>query len=167
VNALTHRRLWSLPARASKTRPGWAALVAVVVLGIVGMHAIGLHGSQHADLGALAAPSSMPAMAAMAAMAEHNAIAKPSGQGEGAVRHQGEVATLVSPLDLAHGMAGMAMLCIAVLVGAALVRLLVGSQRGWRAPLRDGVMTSMRAVRRTDARQTGPPVVWAFSAVRC
>ncbi len=148
--SLAPRRLGSLSARANGTRPGSTALVAVVVLGIIGMHAIGLHGSQHADPGGLAAPS---AMSAMPLMAGHDAIAAP--------------AALVSPLDLGHGMAGMVMLCIAVLVGAALARMLIRSQRGSRVPLRERVMTSRRAARRTDARQTGPPLVWAFSVIRC
>jgi hypothetical protein len=154
-------RLGSPPARAGGDRAGWTALVAVVVLGIIGMHAIGLHGSQHADPGALAASSAMPVMGA------HAAIVEAQGQVDVAVMNRGEDAPLVSPVDLGHSMAGMAMLCIAVLAGAALARMLIRSHRGSSVPPRKRVMTSTRVARRTDARQKGPPLVWAFSVIRC
>jgi hypothetical protein len=131
-----------------------------VVLGIIGMHAIGLHGSQHSDPSGPAAPSAMPAMAG------HDALPAQHGQSHGAVTGHDD-ASLVSPLDLGHGTAGMAILCIAVLAGTALARMLLRSQRIPLAPLRERVMASMAPARRTDARQTGPPTVWAFSVIRC
>jgi hypothetical protein len=132
-----------------------------VVLGIIGMHAIGLHGSQHTDPGALAAPSAMPVTAA------HSANVQAHGQVDVAVATLGEGAPLVSPVDLGHGMAGTAMLCVAVLVGAALARMLIRSRRGSSVPRPERVTTSTRVARRTDPQQTGPPLVRAFSVIRC
>ena len=154
-------RLGRPPARAGGDRAGWTALVAVVVLGIIGMHAIGLHGSQHADPGALAASPAMPMMGA------HSAIVEAHGQVDAAVMDLGKGAPSTSPFDLGHSMAGMAMLCIAVLAGAALALMLIRSHRGSSVPLRKRVMTSTRVARRTEARQKGPPPVWAFSVIRC
>jgi hypothetical protein len=131
-----------------------------VVLGILGMHAIGLHGSQHADSRALAAPP------AMLVMNGEGPISASHEQGGAAVMDHDRGAAVASPLDLGHGMTGMAMLCIAVLVGAAAL-MLIRSQRGSRPPLRERLMTSMRVARRTLARQTGPPTAWAFSVIRC
>ena len=103
----------------------------------------------------------------MTVMPGQHAIARSHGKSDAAVMHLGEGAPLVSPLDLGHSMAGMAMLCIAVLVGAALARMLIRSHRRSSAPLRERVMTSVRFARLTNARQTGPPTVWAFSVIRC
>jgi len=161
VSAQAPTRLGRLPVGFAGTRLAWKVLVAVVVLGIIGMHAIGLHGSQHAGPGALAAPTEMSVMAG------HGAMAESHGQGDTAVMDQSEGTALVSPLTLGHGTAGMAMLCIAVLVGAALARMLIRSHRCSRVLLRDRVMASSRVVRRTDARQTGPPVGLAVSVIRC
>ena len=126
--ALAPSRLGRPPARAAGVRPRWTALVAVVVLGIIGMHAIGLHGSQHADPGGLAAPSAMPAMPDA-----RDAIPARTVRPTGAVMGQGRAA-LVSPAGPRARMAGMAMLCIAVLVGGALAQMLIRSHRGSRVP---------------------------------
>ena len=141
-----------------------------MVLGIVGMHAIGLHGSQHGETGS--GPSDASAMSLMSPMSmEHDApmvaMPRPHGQSEVDARGGNEVATLVSPRDLGHGMAGMTMLCVAVLVGATLAQMLTRSRHGRRLPLRERVMTSLHVTRPTVARQTRPPMVWAFSVIRC
>ena len=158
MTALGLTRIGSQPARPGGDRAGWTALVVVVVLGIIGMHAIGLHGIQHADPGSLAAPS---AIFAMPVTGHHDAIAATHGGS------QAKVAVMVPNLNLGHGVAGMAMLCIAVLIGFGLALRRIEHQRRSPVPLRQRMTTSVRADRRTDVRQTGPPVVLAFSVSRC
>jgi hypothetical protein len=97
----------------------------------------------------------------MPVMGAHHAITETHAQVDTAV---------MSPLEPGHGMGGMGgmgMLCIAVLIGATLARILIRSRRGSRLPLCERVMTLVRVARRTDARQNGPPLVWAFSVIRC
>lgn len=151
---------------ADRRRPLLAALVTMLVGGILAMHA----------LPPIAGPamSGMPGMSGMAGM---SAIGSTGGTAATAATVGHAVATSPMVEALAERVApaappseAMLMLCVAVLtaLGAltALLLLLGRHRPAWwslpRPPLSRGLLPW--PVRATDA---GPPSVWAFSVVRC
>ena len=138
------------------------ALVAALVVGILGMHARPAHGTAPAQ----ATGSSVPAQerahqAAMAAGTSHDdhthpTAARPSGA-DAARPHSGTE----------HDMSSMVMLCIVMLAAAAMTVLLlvtgvfrrVAPAAFRSAPVRDRTPQWVRG--------TGPPHEWQFSVIRC
>jgi hypothetical protein len=139
-------------------RAALAALVAALVVGILGMHALTLHGP----------PSSEPYAAAPAAPA---APAADHGAGHGNVHEPATSAPVGSAPDHGAGQHSdhLVMLCAAMLAVAALLLLaglLVRTVRPVRllgafAPL------ALAATARSWVRATGPPPAWQFSVIRC
>lgn len=126
-----------------------STLVAVVVLGILGMHAL-------------------------QAQAGHAGMEARAGAGMGAASHGDDVAVsvgsdsvTVSAPALTPSMPGMAMLCAFMLLGVGLALLLARYGRRVGAALHRVPPTVVVAVRETARRATGPPFVWDFSVVRC
>lgn len=131
-----------------------AAAVAAVVLGILGMHALNLHGTT--------------TMSSMAGTTGHHEV---PGTSEAAELELAPVGGAVAgePAQPGHGMGDMVMLCAAMLAvaGLALLTLLLlhrvprssWSLARWR-------LVSLRGP--VPARTgSGPPSVWAFSVIRC
>lgn len=142
---------------ADRRRPLLAALVTMLVGGILAMHAL--------------APIAGPAMPGMPGMHATSPMGRTAASGEHAVEAAslpGAAAERVAPA--APPSEAMLMLCVAVLtaLGAltALLLLLGRHRPAWwslpRPPLGRGLLPW--PVQATDA---GPPSVWAFSVVRC
>lgn len=170
----TRRRLRVPPAARLTGRPALAALVAALVVGILGMHALATHGA----LSAAAAPAST--MAAMSTPAGHDA-AMAAGTSHAGHDHAAATShpatpttgTTVDP-DAApghgsgHGMAGMVMLCVVMLAAAALTLLLVLLAGLFRPLLPAAFMPAAVRERTLQwVRGTGPPHEWQFSVIRC
>jgi hypothetical protein len=137
-----------------------AGLVAALVIGIVGMHALGSHG----------------APATVAALATH---AGPDQQA--AHEHGAAVVVALTPSTASHGDGagdtsangsghglGVVMLC-AVMLGAAALRLLALLATGHLRRVRLKVFAPLAATVRPRhlVRGHGPPPVWQFSVIRC
>ena len=148
------------PADRARARSvGLAALVAALVLGILGMHALGA--GAHAatpDASGLTGLTGMSAMDVMTGMADPVAT---TDQDHGPLHASGH-----APLPH-HG--GMVMLCALMLAGAAVWLLLLLVQRRLRGPLLPPALQPAPALLRAGrwVRDTGPPAVWEFSVVRC
>jgi hypothetical protein len=148
------------PADRARARSvGLAALVAALVLGILGMHALGA--GAHAatpDASGLTGLTGMSAMDVMTGMADPVAT---TDQDHGPPHASGH-----APLPH-HG--GMVMLCALMLAGAAVWLLLLLVRRRVRGPLLPPALQPAPALLRAArwARDTGPPAVWEFSVVRC
>ncbi len=151
-----------LRVRNALTTVGLLTLVGVVVLGILGMHALGLHGTsmavRHGDA------ATMPAAVATDSHSATHAALVAQLSGADAVHD----ALLTAPTGDRHDMGSMVMLCVAMLAAAAalvlgvlLARRLL---RGWRP-----VPTLHRSLLRLlpSPAGTGPPPEWAFSVIRC
>lgn len=130
-------------------------LVAVLVAGILGMHALGSHGTPAAGTAVVAHASPDPHAAH-----EHGAAA--SGPGiSSASAHEGADGS-------GHGLGGMVVLCTVMLAAAALglLALLVA-----RLVRRVRLVRLARLAARIQpvcwTRGTGPPPVWEFSVIRC
>lgn len=155
----------SLRARAavptSGARTAVAALVAALVVGILGMHALASHGTAAAPT----ASSSMTGMssaheAALASGDSHDghADAQPSMAASGTGAESGS----------GHDMANMVMLCVVMLAAAALTLLVLLAVRFVRTVLPAGFQpAAVRAHALQWVRGTGPPYVWQFSVIRC
>lgn len=160
-------RAWRA-ARGAMVRPTGLALlglVAVLLAGILGMHALAGHGTPAAAAAVVApAPDRHAAHAGTLAPGashtddEHGAASAPpvSSSSHG------------DPGRSGHGLGGMVALCAAMLAAAALglLALLVG-----RLVRRVRLVRPARLVARIQpvrwARGTGPPPVWQFSVIRC
>ena len=144
-------------ARSRGTAPvgvGLLVAVAALVLGILGMHALGLHGVSH---GAPAPGVSVaPPAGATGTAVEHGA-------------HHGTEAAADERHGLPHGAAEMVVLCAAMLAAAAGMLLALAGLRH-RAPPVWAELRAALALRVTSRDRpggTGPPAVWEFSVVRC
>ena len=144
-------------ARSRGTAPvgvGLLIAVAALVLGILGMHALGLHGVSH---GAPAPGVSVaPAADSTGTAAEHGA-------------HHGTEAAADEGHGPQHGAAEMVVLCAAMLAAAAGMLLALAGLRH-RAPPVWAELRAALALRVTSRARpggTGPPAVWEFSVVRC
>ena len=142
---------------ATPVRAGLLIAVAAVVLGILGMHALSLHGT---------VPT---ARAPVSAGVEPGTASYAAGHGAGEGAHHGSGDGSDHGEGLPHHGGGVVMLCLAMLAAAAGVLLALAALRH-RAP---PVWAELRAAvaRRVTARArpggTGPPPVWEFSVVRC
>ena len=154
-----------------------APLVAALVVGILGMHALASHGTPAA---AAAPASSMATMSTTGMPAGHDAAMTAGTSHAG---HDHAVATSrpatqatstsVDPAASSghgpgHGMAGMVMLCVVMLAAAALTLLVVLAAGLFRPLLPAAFMPAAvrdRALR--WVRGTGPPYEWQFSVIRC
>lgn len=136
-------------------RAALAALVAALVVGILGMHALTLHG-----------PSSEAyAAAPIAAHGDHAATVHAATQEPATSGPAGSAAGYGSGQHADH----LLMLCAAMLAVAALLllaRLLVRSVRPVRLVGAFESPAPTPAVR-WWVRATGPPPAWRFSVIRC
>ena len=144
-----------------------AALVAAVVLGIIGMHALASQGTPAAPA---VAPSTMTGMnaatheAAMNSGASHDPHDH-AGPASGSTR---SMADTLHAGSAGHDMTSMMMLCVVMLVAAALT-LLVLLAAGILRPLLPATFqpADVRARAVAWVRGTGPPHEWQFSVIRC
>ena len=168
--------LWALMAARLTGRSAVVVLVAALIGGILGMHALASHGAPAARVTA----SSAMTMAGSAAMTSAHEAAMTSGDSHDGDAHaiatRSSMATDRSSVEVGinhgsgsdHGMASMVMLCIVMLAAAALT-LLVLLVTGFLRRLRP-VAFMPAAVRKSalqGLRGTGPPSVWQFSVIRC
>ncbi|MBM7507501.1 hypothetical protein JOE61_001315 [Nocardioides salarius] len=146
-------------ARSRGTAPvgvGLLVAVAALVLGILGMHALGLHGVGVSHGAPASGVSVAPAADSTGTAVEHGA-------------HHGTVAAADEGHGLPHGAAEMVVLCAAMLAAAAGMLLALAGLRH-RAPPVWAELRSALALRVTSRARpggTGPPAVWEFSVVRC
>ncbi len=159
------RRPLRVPAAARVSGPtALAALVVALVVGILGMHALTSHGTTVAPVAAtgMTAPAHAAEMVASTSHDAHAHAAEPA-TGTTAVRTEADRGS-----GSGHDMAGMAMLCVVMLAGAALT-LLVLLAVGVRRPLLPATFApaAVRARVQRRVRGTGPPPVWQFSVIRC
>ena len=143
--------------------------VLAVVLGILGMHGLSTHGATAAT--AVGAPLVDAAPAAAAEDATGHPIDHAAGHPTG---HSSVHPTSHSSGHAdQHGHGGAesaAMLCVAMLVGAAAAVVTLLVRRSWPAPTRAAQAPWARLSHPRPARLrigTGPPVAWRFSVVRC
>ena len=177
VPATVRRALRSLRVRAAATVGGsgggtrhgtaLATLVAAVVLGILGMHALASHGTPATS----DAPPGTTSMAGMAADVSHQAghSSRHASEGNDVGTHNGQVSSRSSGEGSGHGDAmSMLMLCVVVLTAAALT-LLVLLIVGIAPPLLPASFhpAALRARAMQTARGTGPPPEWQYSVIRC
>ena len=144
-------------ARSRGTAPlgvGLLVAVAALLLGILGMHALGLHGVSH---GAPAPGVSVaPPAGATGTAVEHGA-------------HHGTEAAADEGHGPQHGAAEMVVLCAAMLAAAAGMLLVLAGLRHRAPPVWAELRSALALMVTSRARPggTGPPAVWKFSVVRC
>ncbi len=136
-------------------RAALAALVAALVVGILGMHALTLHG-----------PSSEAYAAPIGATA-HGEHA--SGHGDAHEPATTGPAGSVTDHGSGHHSDHLLMLCAAMLAVAALLLLAGLLVRAVRPVRLVGAFASLAptATVRSWVRATGPPPAWQFSVIRC
>lgn len=129
--------------------------VLAVVLGILGMHGLSTHGATAA---AAEDATGHPIDHAAGHPTGHSSV-HPTSHSSGHADQHG------------HGGAeSAAMLCVAMLVGAAAAVVTLLVRRSWPAPTRAAQAPWARLSHPRPARLrigTGPPVAWRFSVVRC
>lgn len=142
-----------------------AAVVASIVLGIIGMHALSTHGVMgmgSTDHSTMTGPATSP-MTVVHGDVPDGTVTSPSSEA-----FAGIASTAPDSGD-GHHMGTMVMLCLAMLAAtaAALLLLLVGLRRRPRMwAHRPAIPTTV--IKRVTARHgTGPPYVWQFSVIRC
>lgn len=132
-----------------------AAAVAITA-GLFGMHVLAHHGATHEPIAR--ADSALMSMSADAGDAHATATSPDRDAMAGGGAH-----------GTGHGLAGMVMMCVAVLAAAiTLLGLLVLVRVGlrwWALPRL--TLTRLRPVRWNPPAGTGPPPAWRFSVVRC
>ena len=163
-------RLLRVPTAA---RPGGrtalAAFVAALVVGILGMHALAIHGTTpataSADASSVAMTGGMPAPEPTASGDPHHgqAHAVTSGASTSAADDEADTGS-----GSGHDMGTMAMLCVVMLAAAALTLLVLLAVRIARPLLPAAFHPAAAPARALQwVRGTGPPHVWAFSVIRC
>ncbi len=130
------------------------AVVVAIVLGILGMHALNLHGSTTME--------ATPDMAGMSGPVEALATSI-------AVDHHSQ-SVVAAPNRGGHGAGDMMMLCLAMLVGSGIALLAVlvlrrGRRSSWHSTRSQLTVAAPRPV--PSRAGTGPPAAWAFSVIRC
>ncbi|KQV69613.1 hypothetical protein ASC64_07140 [Nocardioides sp. Root122] len=166
--AVTRRQLRVSTAARPSSRVGLAALVAALVVGILGMHALPSHGAPAAttDRTASAAhTSSMIAMSPMSGMPSGHDTAMEVGDS-----HEGHTtaASTAGGGGSGRDMVSTVMLCVVMLAAAALTLLVVLAAGVLRLLLPAAFKPAAvreRALQRV--RGTGPPHEWQFSVIRC
>jgi hypothetical protein len=159
-----------LPRVLAAARPGGrttlAAFVAALVVGILGMHALGTHGTTPAPaVSGMAMTGGMPA--------HETTTPGDSPQGQAHVLTSGASTSVAdnqagTGSGSGHDMGTMAMLCVVMLAAAALTLLVLLAVRIVR-PLLPAAFHPAVALSRAAqwVRGTGPPHEWAFSVIRC
>lgn len=139
-----------------------AAVVASVVLGIIGMHALSTHGvmgtTDH---------STMTSRVAAPAAAAHGDMSGASDTSPTRAVHA-DVSSTAPKKGEGHSLGSMVMLCFAMLATAGgLLLLVLGLRRNPR--VRVHLPTAPTTVTKwvTARLGTGPPYVWQFSVIRC
>ena len=166
VGARRHLRV-PLVARLTG-RTALATLVAALVMGILGMHALASHGTPAAataltDASAMSMPGTNSAHHAALTSAEvhevHPCVVTATGTSMSGVGPDS---------GSEHGIASMVMLCVVMLAAAAptwLVLLVAGVLRPLLPAAFWPAAAPQRALRRL--RGAGPPSAWQFSVIRC
>lgn len=123
-----------------------AAVVAFIVLGIIGMHALNTHGVMSST-----EHSTMTSSVTSPMTGVHGDMSASSDSGDG------------------HSVGSMVMLCFAMLAATAGALLLVLPVRRRRPRARAQRRTAPTTVAPwvTTRLGTGPPYVWQFSVIRC
>lgn len=167
--SVTSARTRADVGRQVRPRP-LATLAVAVVLGILGMHGFDAHG--------------LTGMTGMVGVTGHHSHSTPAIAGATHTTHVDSPRAAVSMDEAAvepgasvdtggtggtGGMDAMAMLCVAMLAGAAAGLLLLALRRRQTARLRlflprRGGTPALPARLRVG---TGPPPVWSFSVIRC
>lgn len=174
----TRNSLWARTAARLTGRSAVAALVAALVVGILGMHALASHGASPAAT--VPTPSSTMSMTSTAAMTSAHEAAMASGDSHDGHAHSAATQSLMAAPEASvevsadagsgsgHGMASMVMLCVVMLAAAALT-LLALLAKGFLRPLQsEAFMPAAVRVRALRwVRCTGPPHEWQFSVIRC
>jgi hypothetical protein len=164
----------TVKAAKPRTRLLLPVLLAAIVLGILGMHALARHGAMPGH-GADHHPGAATATSGTAEVSHHD------GPGAPVAEPASEPAPGMAPVSLGAGLSmatvasphfplgEMTMLCAAMLLAAAAGALL--SLRLRRVASADGFSVarprSATARLLTARAGTGPPYVWEFSVVRC
>lgn len=179
VPATSRRTRTSLRVRLAARLTGRSAvavLVAALVLGILGMHALANHGAPAPPVTA----SSTMSMTGAAAVTSAHEAAMASGDSHDGHTHstatQSSMAAPGSSVDAGadpgpgsgHGMASMVMLCVVMLAAASLM-LLTLLTTGFRRRLQPEAFMPAAVRERVLCwvRGTGPPHEWQFSVIRC
>lgn len=180
-NAVSTRRPLRVPAAAQvSARTALAALVAALVLGIIGMHALANRGTPAAPAGATSATGTSSMAATSSATGATGMAAGTSMTGQEAA-HEAALAadasrdaharrgdSTVAGHGSGHEMASMSMLCVVMIAGAALTVLVLLVVGIWRPVLPAAFAPAGVRVRALQwVRGTGPPPVWQFSVIRC
>lgn len=176
ARARTHvrTRAAALSERVRAERVVLAGLVAALVLGILGMHALTTHGA--APDATAAAHQTAMVTGASHATHDHGAMAS-NGPNALMDDHTSATTTADTSADNSaagsghasgHGLGGMVMLCVVMLAAAALALLallVTGYLR--RVRLRVFEPLAVRVQNLTWIRGNGPPPVWEYSVIRC
>jgi hypothetical protein len=156
ARARTPVRAWRAASGSLVQPTGFAlmGLVAVLVAGILGMHALGGHGTPAAANAVVARTSPDPHAAH-----EHGAAASVPAISSGSA-HEGADRS-------GHGLGGMVVLCAVMLAAALglLALLVVPLVRRVRFVRLARLAARIQPVR--WVRGTGPPPAWQFSVIRC
>lgn len=157
ARARTPVRAWRAASGSLVQPTGFAlmGLVAVLVAGILGMHALGGHGTPAAATAVVARTGPDPHAAH-----EHGAAASVPAISAGST-HEGADRS-------GHGLGGMVVLCAVMLAAAALglpALLVVRLVRRVRLVRLARLAARIQPVR--WVRGTGPPPAWQFSVIRC
>ncbi|MDR7253372.1 hypothetical protein J2X46_002357 [Nocardioides sp. BE266] len=142
------------------------AVVASIVLGIVGMHALSTHGVSGMGTGSLD-HSTMTGPMTVADGVTHSGMSTGPVISPAAGKHAGTSSTAPEG-DGGHSLGSMVMLCFAMLAATAgaLLLLLLGLR--YKPRVWDALRAPTTVARWVTARLgTGPPYVWQFSVIRC
>lgn len=140
-----------------------AAVVASVVLGIIGMHALSTHGViGSTDHSTMTSPLSGPTTGVHGDVSA-DALASPASDAGAGI-----AGTAPGGGD-GHHMGTMVMLCFAMLAATAgaLLLLLLGLHRRPRVWAHRPAVPTTVTQWVTARHATGPPYVWQFSVIRC
>lgn len=174
ATAAETRSLLRVPtaARPAK-RTVLAGLVAALVLGILGMHALATHGTP-APATAAASSTTTNGMRSTSGTGTHDAAMASGGSHEPHAHPAADVQSSPvasvdgTPAGSSHHMNTMVMLCVAMLAAAALTLLVLLAVRILRPLLPAAFLpAAVRERTRQWVRHTGPPAVWKFSVIRC
>lgn len=138
--------------------PAALLLLGAVLCGLLGMHALGSHGTSHASGQGAGHVSSHDTGHDTGHHAGHHA-----GHGAGSAA---AIASYALPSSGDEAETAVSVLCLALLVGAAVALVL---RTGWRLPRPRAQRLSSQVSRpvRVWRRGAGPPYVWEFSVLRC
>ncbi|KRF20606.1 hypothetical protein ASG90_18725 [Nocardioides sp. Soil797] len=172
----THDSLWVRMAARLTGRSAVAVLVAALVVGILGMHALASHGASSTPMAPT--PSSTMSMTGTAAVTSAHEAAMVSGDSHNGHAHsaQSSMAAAGSSPEVGadrgsasgHGMESMVMLCVVMLAAAALTLLALLATGFLRRLHPEAFMpAAVRGRMPQWVRSTGPPHQWQFSVIRC